>query len=321
MSGSYGRCQIRPRGVRTDLWITPGQPRRPLARERERFHGRTCCGQRCSVFGGVGLAFAVVSSQHGVQQPARWRVVLAWAIVCALGVAAAVLLVPRFVAGEPVGPTSNPVAVVPSASPSPTVSTAPSPSPTATPTPTPAPTPTPTESRTETVLFQGGPATGPWQQLGTVAEINHPGAPESASYSWRTFWSDPAEENQPDALWDQLVIEVTDQLVALGEPVNRPAFGGAEGSEPFNSFGGIQDIYPDERVFTASWNAVYADSSGTWDQYFWFIVSFEGEVLQRMRPVPFAEADGRTVQTNTQEAGAEMRLWAESMGYSTCVLC
>ncbi len=256
-----------------------------------------------------------MSSQHGVQQPARWRVVLAWAVVAVLGLVAVALLVPRLLGEEPVAavPTPTPSVITPSPTP---VATA-----TVEPSPTPTPTPTTEETRTETVLFEGSPARGPWQQLGTVAEITHPGAPQSASYSWRTFWSDPEEENQPDELWDQLVIEVTDQLVQLGEPVDRPAFGGAEGSEPFNSFGGIQDIYPEDRVFTAEWNGVYTDGTETGQAYFWYLIAFDQQILATFRPDPFVEDGTRDFRRNSAENTAGMRRWATSFGYTDCLGC
>lgn len=196
-------------------------------------------------------------------------------------------------------------------------STTAAPSETATPSPT--PTATATESPRQTALFEGGPARGPWQQLGTVAEITHPGAPMSARYSWTNFWSDPDEENQPDELWDQLVIEVTDQLLELGEPVDRPAFGGAPGSEPFNSFGGVQDLYG-EGVATATWHGV-VDIDGTIARVFFAYLLDNGEAVDRLEPIFVAEGEVDSAEQAAEIAFERIQIWAQGLGYDSCDRC
>lgn len=195
------------------------------------------------------------------------------------------------------------------------------PTPTPTPTPTPSATPTPTLAPTETVLFRGGPATGPWQQLGTVAEITHPNAPPTARYSYTEFWSDPEEENQSDDLWDQIVREVTLQLIDLGEPVDEVVFGGAPGSEPFNSFGGINNIYFGDRVFTASWSGIFEDHIGVARAYFHYLFDFDGSVIDRRAPVVFRDDGVRTFEDNASESVASLREWAAERGYVACDGC
>lgn len=235
--------------------------------------------------------------------------------------------------GQATTPVGEPTADV-AAGASPTVSAPPPsrPTPSATPTPTATPTATPTPSSTATpppapteqvgtVLFQGGPATGPWQQLGTVAEITHPDAPPSARHSWTNFWSDPAEENQPDELWDQIVVEVTDQLVELGTPVDRPAFGGTPGSEAFNSFGGIQDVYEDDEAFTAQWNGLHEQDGSVNQTYFWYLISFDGVVIDRGPPFAVSEAEAGDVRTSLSTNQSAMRAWAETQGVAGCAGC
>lgn len=197
-----------------------------------------------------------------------------------------------------------------------------SPSPSEAPTIEATPSPTETESeRVGTVLFEGGPAMGPWQQLGTVAEITHPGAPSSARVSYLNGWSDPDDENQPDDLWDQLVVEVTDQLVALGEPVDRPVFGGAAGSEAFNAAGGMEDVYVDDRVFSAYWAGSFEDAQGVGRAYFHYLIGFDGEVVDRNGPIVYREDGSRTFEENAAEHVAALRDWAAEGGFAACVRC
>jgi hypothetical protein len=254
--------------------------------------------------------------------PPAWRTRLVAGAVVVLGLVALALWWPRLTAEVP----DRAVVLPPPASETPAPTDEPTatgqPTPTATPTSseptgTPTPTPSPTLAPTETVLFRGGPATGPWQQLGTVAEITHPDAPPTARYSYDNFWSDPAEENQPAELWDQLVREVTAQLVQLGEPVNEPAFGGAPGSEPFNSFGGIEDISPNDRVFSATWSGVYATRGQIFRAYYWYLITFDHEVIHASdAPFIIAEAGGTTPEQNAMENATAMRAWMSALGYS-----
>ncbi len=87
-----------------------------------------------------------------------------------------------------------------------------------------------------TAIFRGGPATGPWQQIGSVAEITHPRAAPTARMSYDENW---AARGLPNELWDELAARVSLQLVKLGPPADRPTFNGAPGSEPFNSYAGV----------------------------------------------------------------------------------
>ena len=171
------------------------------------------------------------------------------------------------------------------------------------------------------MLFEGGPATGPWQQLGTVAEITHPDAPETARYSYTNFWSDPNEENQSDELWDELVAVVIDELLSLGNPLNRPAFDGGDGSEPFNSFGGVQDIYPDDAALTTYWSGAFSDGDRAGRAYVWFLVGFDSRVIDQSEPLIIWESPGRTVQENEADNVGGMRLWAAERGYINCTGC
>jgi hypothetical protein len=256
-------------------------------------------------------------------------VAITWAVVGLAGLLVLALAVPRLVraAGEGEGarqvatrtaePTDEP-STAPSAEPTPSP---PGPSPSTAPIATATATDGPAGTPTGTVLFRGGPATGPWQQLGTVAEITHPDAPATARYSYTNFWTDPAEENQPDELWDQLVTEVTAQLAELGTPVDRPAFGGAPGSEPFNSFGGMEDVYREDGVFTAYWSAVVEDDLGVAQTYFHYVIDFAGNVVERREPVLLRDAGGRTHQDNVAEHLASLRAWADELGFSGCEAC
>ncbi|CAN5366318.1 hypothetical protein BH20ACT9_BH20ACT9_04450 [soil metagenome] len=87
-----------------------------------------------------------------------------------------------------------------------------------------------------TAIFHGGPATGPWQQIGSVAEITHPRADPTARRAYDRYW---VAYGLPNELWDELAAGVSLKLVKLGRPANRPTFDGAPGSEPFNASAGI----------------------------------------------------------------------------------
>ena|GEM_PF-4416444 len=144
----------------------------------------------------------------------------------------------------------------------------------------------------QTVLFRGGPADGPWRTIGSVAEITHPDAAPGAAYAYQQVWTDPEEENQPDWLWDQITAEVAALAVQLGEPVNRPAFGGAELSEGFNAFGGVEDIYFEDEVFTAIWHVIYEGAAtGVAAAHWVYVIDFEGQILHRDGPFLVSEAD------------------------------
>jgi hypothetical protein len=250
-----------------------------------------------------------------------------YAVLAGLVVVSAVILVPRFLGGASEAPRAVATAPeVPVASPSPSPSPADRSTlePTATPAGSPTPTPTPSVPDLppdQTVLFRGGPAHGPWQQLGTVAEITHPDAPPTARVAYERGWSDPAEENQPPELWDQLVREVTAQLVELGEPVDRPAFGASAQSEAFNSFGGMEDVYRDDRVFTATWSGVYDDGAGVAQAFYPFVIDFDANVIHRDEPFVYRESDVDDFRELSDRLQADLRAWATSLGYSQCERC
>jgi hypothetical protein len=117
------------------------------------------------------------------------------------------------------------------------------------------------------------------------------------------------------------VREVTAQLVELGEPVDRPAFGGAPGSEPFNSFGGLNNIYVADRVFTASWSAVVQEEEAVVRVYWHYLIAFDGEVLARRSPIEFEEVGGRTFEQNAADNVASLQRWAAGMGFVGCDGC
>lgn len=269
-------------------------------------------------------------ASHSDVDPARVRMI--WAVMAILAVVLAGIWAPRLLAGEEPEPAlvavPTAVSTEPSLMPSPAPALTPTPSTTAVRTPTgsptggtPVPTPMPSVGPGETVLFRGGPAQGPWQQLGTVAEITHPEAPPTARHFYTNFWSDPEQENQSDELWDRLVRPVTAQLVELGDPVDRPAFGAAEGSEPFNSAGGMEDVYFSDKVFTAYWSGVFENESGVGDAHYFYLLSFDGEVLDSTGPVIYWEDGERGFEDNVQEATADLRQWAGERGYTGCERC
>ena len=177
------------------------------------------------------------------------------------------------------------------------------------------------EGPAQTVLFEGGPATGPWQQLGTVAEITHPDAPETARFSYTNFWSDPNEENQSDELWDRLVQEVTSQLSELGSPIDRPLLDSAEGTEAFNASGGVQDIYFEEGAFTAQWNARLVTPDGDAIATIAYLLSFNREVIDTMPTFVILATPDRTNQSISDESVTRMREWADERGFSQCDGC
>lgn len=168
----------------------------------------------------------------------------------------------------------------------------------------------------QTVLFRGGPADGPWRTIGSVAEITHPDAAPGAAYAYQEVWTDPEEENQPDWLWDQITAEVAAQAIELGEPVNRPAFGGAELSEGFNAFGGVEDIYFEDEVFTAIWHVIYEDAdTGVAAAHWVYVIDFEEEVLHRAGPMVIRE-DEADHSERAEGAVAWAREVAATLGYS-----
>ena len=175
----------------------------------------------------------------------------------------------------------------------------PSPTPQVTATPTPAPSPSVEGVPVgQTVLFRGGPATGPWQQIGSVAEITHPEADPRARFAYDEHWSDPEEENRPPELWDQLVADVTARAVELGEPVDRPVWDAVGGTEAFNAFGGVQESFPDERLYLAVWSATYVDDAGgAVMANFAYILTFEDELVHRNdAPILVTEAEAATLE-------------------------
>ena len=168
----------------------------------------------------------------------------------------------------------------------------------------------------QTVLFRGGPADGPWRGIGSVTEITHPDAAPGAAFGYLNFWSDPEEENQPDWLWDQITAEVAAQAVELGEPVDRPAFGGAELSEAFNAGGGVEDIYFDDEVFTAMWRVVFHDGDEVAAAHFAFLVDFDSNILQTAGPLTILESDVDGVEERSERAVTWIREFASSHGHN-----
>ena len=180
----------------------------------------------------------------------------------------------------------------------------PSPTPQVTPTPTPTPTPSVEEvSVGQTVLFGGGPATGPWQQIGSVAEITHPEADPRARFAYDEHWSDPEEENRPPELWDRLVADVTARAVELGEPVDRPVWDAVDGTEAYNAFGGVEESFPEARLYVAVWSATYMDpgEEGVAVQAnFAYILSFEDELVHRNdEPITISELEAPTLEARS----------------------
>ena len=182
------------------------------------------------------------------------------------------------------------------------------------PTPTPSPS-VPAVPEGQTVLFRGGPAEGPWRTIGSVAEITHPDAAPGATYPYVNFWSDPEEENQPDWLWDQITAEVAAEAIELGEPFDRPAFGGAELSEGFNAFGGMEDIYFADEVYTAIWHAIYEDAGGVAAAHWVYVISFDEVILHRSDPLIVREDEVADHSERGQRAVAWARDVASSLGY------
>ena len=99
------------------------------------------------------------------------------------------------------------------------------------------------------------------------------------------------------------------QAVELGDPVNRPVFGGAPGSEPFNSFGGIQDVDGSQQRFTALWSVTFEDDAGPAKAYFGFLLSFSGEVIRREGPLVVREDDVADHNEANAQAIAWIRDW------------
>ena len=182
------------------------------------------------------------------------------------------------------------------------------------PTPTPSPS-VPAVPEGQTVLFRGGPAEGPWRTIGSVAEITHPDAAPGSTFGYLNFWTDPAEENQPDWLWDQITAEVALQAIDLGTPVDRPTFDGEELSEGFNAFGGIQDIYFDDEVFTATWKAIYEDEAGVAAAFWVYVVAFDETIVHRADPLIIREEDVADFSERTDLAVEWTRSVASSLGY------
>ncbi|MEE8599845.1 hypothetical protein [Euzebya tangerina] len=154
-----------------------------------------------------------------------------------------------------------------------------------------------------------------------MAEITHPDAPPTARFSYENGWADPEQENQPPELWDRLVIPIAEQVQDLGEPVDRPVFGGADGSEPFNSFGGMQDVYFQDELFTAVWTAVFEDEEGVKKAYFFRAVTFTEEVVAEWEPIVYAEADGLDFNQVSEDAADRVRELAAEEGWTECERC
>lgn len=118
------------------------------------------------------------------------------------------------------------------------------------------------------------------------------------------------------------MVEVTDQLVELGNPVDRAAFGAAAGSEPFNGLGGVQDIYFDAAALSASWSGIFQDEAGeVGDAYFHYLIGFDGAIRALRPPLIFVEDGVRTFEDNAADNVASLRAWAAGRGLVSCTGC
>lgn len=161
----------------------------------------------------------------------------------------------------------------------------------------------------DSVLFRGGPATGQWAQLGTVAEVTHPRADERAADSYRMFWQD---HDLPDALWDRLVREVGEELVTLGRPVSEPAFGVSERSHRLAAWGGRQygTEHTGGRGIVAQFDAVASDDGQpVWSRWAFLVDPVSGEVLARMPRASVTEQEAATVDDATAALSSAVGAW------------
>lgn len=155
---------------------------------------------------------------------------------------------------------------------------------------------TPAGSATS-ALFGGAPATGPWQRIGSVAEVTAAGAGAAAADDLAASWR---AHGLPDALWDELVAQVSGDLVAAGaapvadDGAGRPA-----------ATGGVQwtDSDTGGRGIVASFDAVASDGEGQERRLRWaYVVDPEHHTVvagpRRLRalhgPGAVARLDART---------------------------
>ncbi|MEO2108250.1 MAG: hypothetical protein ABGZ36_21750, partial [Actinomycetota bacterium] len=108
----------------------------------------------------------------------------------------------------------------------------------------------------------------------------------------------------------------TETMPSDTETADRPVFGGAELSEGFNAFGGMEDIYFDDEVFTAIWQAVYERDGSVAAAHWVYVISFDEEVLHRAGPMIIEEADVPDHTARADGATDWARRVAESLGYS-----
>lgn len=162
-------------------------------------------------------------------------------------------------------------------------------------------------------LFRGGPATGSWAQLGTVAEISHPRADERAADSYRMFWED---YGLPDVAWDRLVREVGSELASLGAPVTEPAFGVSERSNRLAAWGGRQygAEHTGGRGIVAQFDAVaVVDGDPVWSRWAFLVDPDDGEVLARMPRVAVTEREAATVDDATAALADAVGEWLATL--------
>lgn len=128
-----------------------------------------------------------------------------------------------------------------------------------------------------TPLFLGEAAFGPWQRLGSLPEITHPDAPDAARLAHDQQWRGPQGDPLPDELWNTLATSVTDDLLAIGRPLDRP-FADAGADRPNTSVtvrpidgGGLAVLW------SAGFATVMEDRAGT--AYFGFVIDDAGDIL------------------------------------------
>lgn len=129
-----------------------------------------------------------------------------------------------------------------------------------------------------TPLFLGEAAFGPWQRLGSLPEITHPDAADAARLAHDQQWLDPQGEPLPDRLWNTLAVSVTDDLLAIGRPLDRPfADAGADRPNTSVTVRPVDDVDGFAVLWSAGFSTVMEDRAGT--AYFGFVVDDAGEIL------------------------------------------
>lgn len=163
----------------------------------------------------------------------------------------------------------------------------------------------------ETVLFRGGPAVGPWQQIGSVAELHHPDADPNAGFYYERNWSDPTQENMPASLWDVIVAQVAEQAVQLGPPLDRAPFDRPDESVVHNAFGGTHSADFDQRLLVAAWAVYYLRPDGVAALTEWpYLITFEGTILERGERFEVDETMFTESSAAVDQLTAELDAWS-----------